>query len=117
MKKYDFVFGLGYACACSQSLRSAGLQLLSLPWDWVTSDIKTPGPDLQQRVDIIASGFAWWFEEEDLKFVRKNPESGKDLYINKRTKIIYPHDFPPDIPLHEAYPAIKAKYDLSLIHI
>lgn len=111
MKKYDFVFGLGYACACSQSLRSAGLQLLSLPWDWVTSDIKTPGPDLQQRVDIIASGFAWWFEEEDLKFVRKNPESGKDLYINKRTKIIYPHDFPPDIPLHEAYPAIKAKYD------
>ena len=111
MKNYDFVFGLGRACACTQSLRSAGLQLLSLPWDWITYQLTPQGPDLLLRVDLIASGFAGWFEEEDLKFVRKNPESGKDLYINKRTKIIYPHDFTPDIPLHEAYPAIKAKYD------
>ena len=111
MKNYDFVFGLGRACACTQSLRSAGLQLLSLPWDWITYQLTPQGPDLLLRVDVIASGFAGWFEEEDLKFVRKNPESGKDLYINKRTKIIYPHDFTPDIPLHEAYPAIKAKYD------
>ena len=70
MKNYDFVFGLGRACACTQSLRSAGLQLLSLPWDWITYQLTPQGPDLLLRVDLIASGFAGWFEEEDLKFVR-----------------------------------------------
>ena len=111
MKKYDFVFGLGRACACSQSLRIAGLQLLSLPWDWITYQLEPQGPDLLLRVDVIASGFAGWFEEADVKFVKNNPASGKDLYINERSKIIYPHDFPPGVPLHESYPAIRDKYD------
>ena len=111
MKKYDFVMGLGRACACSQSLRLAGLQLLSQPWDWITYEFTPPGPDLLLRVDVIGSGFKGWFEEEDIEFVRKNPASGKDLYKNRRNNIIYAHDFPPDVPLHESYPAIKAKYD------
>ena len=111
MKNYDFVFGLGRACACSQSLRLAGLQLLSLPWDWITYDLQPQGPDLLLRVGVIGSGFKGWFEEEDIEFVRKNPASGKDLYKNRRNQIIYAHDFPPDVPMHESYPAIRAKYD------
>lgn len=111
MKKYDFIIGLGRACACSQSLRLAGLQLLSQPWDWITMDPSSPGPDILNRVEIITSGFSGWFQEEDLIFVRRNPASGKDLYKNNRTCFIYPHDFPPDVPLHESYPDVKAKYD------
>lgn len=111
MKEYDFIVGLGRACSCSQSLRRAGLQLLSLPWDWITYDLHPPRPDLLLRIDVIASGFAGWLEEEDLKFVRRNPISGKDLYINDRNKILFAHDFPPDVPLHESFPAVKSKYD------
>ena len=111
MKKYDFIMGLGRACACSQSLRLAGLQLLSQPWDWITYELQPQGPDLLLRVGVIGSGFKGWFEEEDIEFVKKNPASGKDLYKNRRNQIIYAHDFPPDVPMHESYPAIRAKYD------
>ena len=111
MKEYDFIVGLGRACSCSQSLRRAGLQLLSLPWDWITYDLHPPRPDLLLRIDVIASGFAGWLEEEDLKFVKRNPVSGMDLYINERNNILFAHDFPPDVPLHESFPAVKAKYD------
>ena len=111
MKKYDFIMGLGRACACSQSMRLAGLQLLSQPWDWITYELQPQGPDLLLRVGVIGSGFKGWFEEEDIEFVKKNPASGKDLYKNRRNQIIYAHDFPPDVPMHESYPAIRAKYD------
>jgi len=109
MKKYDFIFGIGRACACSQALRRAGLQLLSLPWDWLatTSD----GPDLDFRLHIMENGFADWLQEEDLKFVNHLADNGKDQYKNLRYPIVYPHDFPRDVPLHESYPAVKEKYD------
>ena len=35
MKTYDFIFGLGNACSCTQTLREADLQVLSFPFDWV----------------------------------------------------------------------------------
>ena len=65
MKKYDFIFGIGRACACSQSLRKAGLQLLSLPWDWLATTPTPDGPDLDMRLKIMESGFADWLREED----------------------------------------------------
>lgn len=111
MKKYDFIFGVGRACACSQSLRLAGLQLLSLPWDWVAVNPKTGGSDLPTRLDIMASGFANWLREEDLEFVSHYADNGKDQYRNRKYGIVHPHDFPRDIPLHESYPSVKAKYD------
>jgi len=109
MKTYDFIFGIGRACACSQALRRAGLQLLSLPWDWLatTSD----GPDLDFRLHIMESGFDDWLQEEDLRFVSHLADNGKDQYKNLRYPIVYPHDFPRDVPLHESYPAVKEKYD------
>ena len=111
MKKYDFIFGIGRACACSQSLRKAGLQLLSLPWDWLATTPSPDGPDLDMRLRIMESGFADWLREEDLVFVNHVADNGKDQYRNKRYSIVYPHDFPRDVPLHESFPAVKAKYD------
>ena len=111
MKKYDFIFGIGRACACSQSLRKAGLQLLSLPWDWLATTPSPDGPDLDMRLKIMESGFVDWLREEDLVFVNHVADNGKDQYRNKRYSIVYPHDFPRDVPLHESFPAVKAKYD------
>ena len=111
MKNYDFIFGIGRACACSQSLRLAGLQLLSLPWDWLALNPKTGGSDLPTRLAIMESGFADWMREEDLEFVSHYADNGKDQYKNRRYDIVHPHDFPRDVPLHESYPAVKAKYD------
>ena len=109
--EYDFIFGLGRACACSQSLRLANLQLLSMPWDWIGIFPKPNGPDILHRIAIIESGFKGWLQEEDLEFVSHVAANGKDQYRNKRFNIIYPHDFPRDIPLHQSFPIVKAKYD------
>lgn len=35
MTRYDLIVGMGKACSCSMSLRKAGLQHLSLPFDWM----------------------------------------------------------------------------------
>ena len=111
MKKYDFIFGIGRACACSQALRRAGLQLLSLPWDWITINTPTNSPDLPTRMDIMEAGFVDWLREEDLEFVSLIATTGKAQYRNRRLGIVYPHDFPRDVPLHESYPVVKGKYD------
>ena len=111
MKKYDFIFSVGRACACSQSLRRAGLQLLSLPWDWLTINPKPEGPDLPIRLHIMETGFSDWLQKDDLVFVSHHAENGKDQYRNTRYSIVLPHDFPRDVPLDESYPAVKEKYD------
>lgn len=111
MKKYDFIFSIGRACACSQSLRLAGLQLLSLPWDWLALNPVSDGPDLPIRLGIMESGFADWLREEDLEFVSDLADNGKDQYRNRRYHITYLHDFPHGVPLHESFPAVKEKYD------
>jgi len=111
MKTYDFIFGIGRACACSQALRRAGLQLLSLPWDWFATDPQPDGPDLDVRLKIMETDFADWLREEDLKFISDHADNGKDQYRNTRYPLVYLHDFPHGVPLHESYPAVKAKYD------
>lgn len=111
MRKYDFIFGIGRACACSQSLRRAGLQLLSLPWDWLAINPKPEGSDLHIRLHIMENGFSDWLNKEDLVFAGHHAEYGKDQYRNVRYNIVHPHDFPRDVPLDESYPAVKAKYD------
>ena len=110
MKQYDFAFSIGRACSCTESLRKAGLQYLSFPLDWVT----TIGgePDIQARAEIICEEFKDWFRLED--FVPKDNRMagpGKDRYLNRRTDLVFNHDFPKGVPLAEAYPSVKAKYD------
>lgn len=111
MKQYDLIFSIGRACACSQSLRRAGLQLLSLPWDWISINPNPDGPDLLNRVEIMEAGFSDMMNKEDLVFVSHHAANGKDQYRNTRYNIVIPHDFPRDVPLDESYPAVKAKYD------
>ncbi len=104
-KTYDLIVPLGYACSCSQSLRRAGLQLASLPWDWVG----VPPPS--ERCMDICRGFKDWMNLEDLAWAGKNDTYGHEEVHNRRNGLIILHDFASGVPLEEQYPAISAKYE------
>lgn len=111
VKKYDVIFSLGSACLCSQMLRKLHLQFCSFPLDWVTGD------DFSNRVELLASDFRDFFNKEDLVFYPDWQESKKDVYRNKRTQIIFPHDFPKDVPFETSYPVVRKKYDRRIARL
>jgi len=112
-RPYDLVVPMGIACSCSQILREAKLQLLSFPNDWAGPDIGSADEkgDLGRRVDAICSGFAHWFDREDLSMLRELPEHNEVHYRNLRTQNIHPHDFKCDKPFDAAYPVVRERYE------
>ena len=108
MKTYDFIFGLGNACSCTQTLREADLQFLSFPFDWV---ILSGADDLRRRVETIANGFAGWFEKGDLRKIGVYAPGNKDIYRNEATGTIFNHEFRRGEDLDATYPTVRAKYD------
>ena len=121
--EYDLVFGFGPACSCSQTLRRAGLQLLSFPFDWIGPAVKLPGrdEDVRHRTDLLASNFHDWLHQEDFEY-QGDHTNGKAKYWNNRLQLVFLHDFPIGVPLSESFPDVTAKYAhrterlLSLIH-
>ena len=101
---YDLVIPLGYACSCSQTLRRAGLQLLSFPWDWVG----VPPPS--EKCRAICEGFKDWMNLEDLKWVGANDTYGHEEVLNTRNDLIILHDFAAGVPIEDQYPAVAGKY-------
>ena len=110
MRNYGFIFGLGRACACTQTLRKAGLQHLSLPWDWIAVDFDHDAPDLLDRIEIICDDFKDWFNIEDFTYTGPTAGPGKDQYHNKRNGVVFLHDFPKGVPMEQSFPAIRDKY-------
>lgn len=112
MKKtrYDLVFGLGSACSCSQTIRAAGLQFESFPYDWAGP--ASPEGDLDIRLESIENEFSHWFDKEDLYFTG-NYDYGwhaRAKYQNRRTGGVFQHDFNVGEDFDAAYPAVLAKY-------
>ena len=107
MKEYDFIFSLGASCAVSQSLRDAGLQFASYPFDWIGS------PGLLREVEMVENHFAGWFEKGDLKLwdVRHEEGAVQRVYKNMRTSFGFPHEFTNAFTFEDGYEATKAKYD------
>lgn len=105
VKKYDVIFSLGSACLCSQTLRKLHLQFCSYPLDWVT------GGDFIGRVELLVSDFKDYLNQQYLVFYPEWQEPKKNVYQNQRTKIIFPHDFPLDIPFETSFPEVKEKYN------
>ena len=109
--RYDLVFGLGFACSCSESLRAAKLQLLSFPYDWITP---TPGVEcsheLLDRVREIEDEFSQWLMPGDLEFAHGNEATRKDVYVSRRLKYTFNHDFPQGVSYDEMFPSVRAKY-------
>lgn len=113
VKKYDLIFGMGRACACSQALRRAGLQLLSFPWDWIALD-RPSGPDVLFRASTICEGFHDWFSPADLVAQPTPDGSSKTIYASRSTHVVYIHDFPKAVAMEKAFPEVKAKYERRL---
>jgi len=112
-QKYDFAFGLGIVCSCSETLRAAGMQYLSFPYDWITTTADDPEErdrDILYRVREICDGFSTWFRPDDFKFQQHLPEIGKDQYANTRLKLLFNHDFVTGVPYEKAFPLVTEKY-------
>jgi len=105
-KKYDFIFSLGEACACTQVLRKCRLQFASFPFDWLY------GSNINKRAELISNDMENWFNIEDLEKIgqREHPEP-KDIYKNNKTGIVFNHDFPINGELKNDYEKVKEKYD------
>lgn len=101
---------MGSACSCSQTIRAAGLQFESFPYDWAAH--MPIEKDLDLRLESIENDFSHWFDKEDLYFVG-NYDYGwhaRAKYHNRRTGGIFHHDFNVGEDFDAAYPAVLAKY-------
>lgn len=105
MKRYDIAVGLGVGCGVSKSMRDAGAQYLSLPFDWI-------GCNDPVRLAAIAAGhFKDWMRFDDLEItgVRIASQSAHFVVKNRRTALLAPHDFSAYSSLKEQYPAFAEK--------
>ena len=111
-RKYDLIFGLGPACSCTQTIRRAGLQLLSFPFDWIGPKTDTPeyDSDVRRRVDFICAGFAGWFKSGDFECLGDISSTGKACCFNRDLKLLFIHDFPIGRPIEESFDGILGKY-------
>jgi len=118
-ERYDLIFGLGVNCACSLSLRRAGLQHLSFPGDWtgpLWRDVTHPRirHGLVFRAERLCRGMDGFLELKDLCFDGKHPWNGKDSYHNAVTYYVFHHDFTASGDLKEELVKVRAKYEHRL---
>lgn len=115
VKKYDLIFGLGAACSCTQTLRKAGLQLLSFPCDWCGPEDRyaTGEPvlhDLCIRAKQLCTSFAGCFDPEDFKSCGVDPRNRFLVYRNVKTGCLFNHDIPNGSDFSAAFAEMTAKY-------
>lgn len=103
-KKYDCVIPVGAACFVPDALKYEKLRSFSGPFDWMF------GSDVITRLKIIKNQFNHYFDMPDFEYVGENPDNGKLVYKNKRTGIIYNHDFPHG-DFATTFPIVKSKYE------
>lgn len=103
---FDLYVSLGAACSCTETLRKAGLQFYSYPFDWLY------GSDFLNRIKILNADFENWINKEDMLFMgeRQFPLP-RNIYVNKNTGIVYNHDFPVNIPLEDSCSGVISKYE------
>lgn len=101
-QKYDVIFPIGATCACSQTLRGAGLQYASLPYDWAFCK------DMRFKLEYLCAGCPHLLEAKDL-LIKDDPDRGKDCWQDVRG-FRWPHDLHVGVPLEEQLPAVHAKY-------
>ena len=112
-KTYDLVLPLGEACSCTETLRAAGLQYLSFPFDWISyanPDGDRAKHDILYRARDIANRFCGWFRPEDFTLVSTTQGNGKDVYINQALDLVFNHDFPTGMEFHRAFELVNARY-------
>lgn len=101
---YDLVFSFGDVCACSQALRAAGFQYLSLPLDW--SGMR----DLVGKMKLLVDDFQTLFSRADMECLGPNPRKRHDTYRNRANGMHFLHDFPIGVPMEKCYDGVVEKY-------
>ena len=104
IKKYDTVVSVGAACFVPETMKKLKLRDFSGPFDWVF------GSDVITRLKFIKNKFKNYFNFEDFEYVGLNPDNGKAVYKNKRSGIVYNHDFPTG-DFADVFPAVAEKYE------
>lgn len=105
MKEYDFAFSCGYSCAVTEALRAADLQFASFPFDWTAS------PGFRRCAKMIADDFEGWMEKDDLELVDiRRRGINKHVYLNRRTKFGFVHDFSSFKTFDESFSKVAQKY-------
>jgi len=103
-RKFDLAFAMGASCYASQVLRDTGRQFASFPFDWIGQ------PPLLEHVEIMCSGF---YDFIRLDALERHPEMDLKRHIcywDRRTKMVYMHDFSRGATLSEEFPVIAVKY-------
>lgn len=110
---YDLIIGLGPACSCTMSLRRAGLQHLSFPYDWIGPRENTNeyAVDVRHRAENIADEFRGrWLRAEDFTHFDPPPTHPRDCYFNEGLQLLFIHDFEKGDDFAASFPKIQRKY-------
>lgn len=112
-KKFDVIYSIGFGCGMARILQVSHLRTTSGPFDWIV------GPDFGYRIDLILNDFREFFNKDD--FVLKNeiaedyrpddPNRHNDVYTNKKTGFIHPHDFMQGDDFETTFPIVLEKYN------
>lgn len=114
-RHYNLIFGFGQACGCSITLRKAALQHLSFPGDWTAPIYEAEGyprfvHDLINRVDTLLDPPADFFDPKDFISNAAVSNTGKQVYINPKTRYILNHDFPIGCDFETEIQKVAARY-------
>lgn len=104
MRNYDLILGMGMDCRCSQTMRAAGLQFLSFPFDWLR------GPSLPERAHHMVDDFPHWLNPETLKPVDSPHTTALTTIWTDCFGYTFVHDFHRSVPMDEELPKVRAKY-------
>ncbi len=116
LTEYDQIISLGEGCFVATYLNSSGLRNFSSPFDWVM------GSTLELRLELLCNDFKDFINLEDLVCITESFDKGftshgifdfdktNDVYVNKRNKIQFNHDFLRGENLEQKYPEVLEKY-------
>jgi len=103
-QKYDVIFSVGGACACSEGLRFANLQLASFPLDWIA------GSDIRTRVNLLTDDLGDLLQPDLMRHIEELDIEKAYLYRNVKYTFNFPHDFPRGTVFEEQIGKVREKY-------
>lgn len=111
--KYDLIFGIGQNCLVPEVLRENELIYFATPFDWV----QIYGYDA--AINILKNKFQNFFRKEDLEFMVVGDYDFSEVFYNKKTQIVDPHNFGINARKHfdEIYERINNKVQRRIARI
>lgn len=99
-ENFENFISLGYFCEVASDLEKLGLRNTSSPFDWCITDF-------QMNIKLIENHFEGFMNLNNLSQSSRN----RNIYMDKKYKDFFFHDFSKYKSLANQYPSVKAKYD------